>query len=264
MLYLIVVEFTIDRLVVTMEENIERTRQEFEQSFKEATFYNRQTNDEKHLGMLVKLCSPASGETILDLGTGSGYVAFELSKQYPNCNVIGLDIVSETISRNTVMARKYAYTNLSFNSYNGTILPFPDKSMDKIISRYALHHFLNPYISLQEAHRILKAKGRIIISDPTPNQNDTMGFVDEYMKIKPDGHVKFYSFAELDKMLCDMGFRLIKKEMTSIRFPRKRPSDYVHLLGQDNRHIWMGYNICIEQDEIWITENVLNLVYEKI
>lgn len=265
MLWMFVVELICKskKVTVIMEKNIERTKREFEQSFKEATFYNRQTNDEKHLEMLIKLSSPASGDTILDLGTGSGYVAFELAKQYPACSIIGLDIVSDTIGKNITTAQRHLYTNLSFVSYDGTNFPFSDKSMDKVITRYALHHFQNPINSLQEVHRILKLNGRIIISDPTPNQNDAIGFVDEFMRVKPDGHVKFYSFSELDRMLSNVGFRFIKKEITSIRFPRKNPFDYIHLLDPDNRCIWEGYSINIEQDEIWITENVLNLVYEK-
>lgn len=247
-----------------MEKNIERTKREFEQSFKEATFYNRQTNDGKHLELLIKLLSPVPGDAILDLGTGSGYIAFELAKQYLDCSVIGLDIVSDTINRNITIAQKHCYENLSFVSYDGINFPFTDKSMDKIITRYALHHFQNLFHSLQEIHRILKSKGRVIISDPTPNKNDVIGFVDKFMRVKPDGHVKFYSFSEWDKMLSDVGFRFIKKEITSIRFPRKNPFDYEYLLDPNNSHIWEGYDIHIVQDEIWITVNVLNLVYEKI
>lgn len=31
----------------------------------------------------------------------------------------------------------------------------------------------------------------LFLSDPTPNDDDTEGFVDAYMKMKKDGHIKF-------------------------------------------------------------------------
>lgn len=247
-----------------MGQDIENTKRAFEQSFLEPSFYNRQTQDGQHLKMLLELSSPACGDTILDLGTGSGYVAFALAEQNPSCTVIGLDIVPETMKRNMGKAQEYAYQNLTFAVYDGTAIPFPDNRVDQVVTRYALHHFPDPAANLREVHRVLKTGGRIMISDPTPNQNDTAGFVDEYMRIKPDGHVKFYSFAELDEMLVTTGFRLVKKEMSSICFPRKNPSDYLHLRKADTAEVWEGYRIHFTRDEIWITEDVLNLVYEKI
>lgn len=247
-----------------MEKSIENTKQSFEESFKEPTFYNRQTNDNKHLNILLDLSAPKPNDTILDLGTGNGYVAFALAQRYPKCTIIGLDIVADTLSRNNIMAQNQRLANLDFVAYNGVTYPFGNNMFDKVIIRYALHHFTNPIMSLQEISRMLKSRGRIIISDPTPNENDIGGkFVDEYMKIKPDGHIKFYTFSELDQMLIQAGFRFIEKKETTIRFPRKNPHDYAFLLRQDNRCVWEGYDICQTKNEIWITEKVLNLVYEK-
>ena len=248
-----------------MEQNVETTKQCFEESFKESSFYNRQTNDEKHLDMLLRLTAPKPDDMILDLGTGSGYVAFALAEQYPRCTVIGLDIVADTLNRSNAAAQNQRLTNLRFVSFDGTAYPFGDSMFDKVVTRYALHHFTNPILSLREVHRILKPTGRVVISDPAPNEMDRDGgFVNAYMKVKPDGHVKFYAFSELDEMLRQTGFRFVEKKETSIRFPRKNPHDYAFLLRQENHHIWEGYDVCVTGEEIWITERVLNLVYEKI
>lgn len=244
--------------------NIETTRKNFEESFKEENFYNKQTADNNHLELLLHLIDPEPNSVILDLGTGSGYVAFMLAERYPDCRVIGLDIITETLERNRKKAALQSNYNLSFLSYDGMKYPFEDESIDIVVTRYALHHFPNLADSFKEVYRILKNAGKIVIADPTPNRNDTSGFVDEYMRVKPDGHIKFYSFAELNEILETAGFQYRCNQISKIRFPRKNPSAYQYLFEKYDSDIWEGYNITIADNEIWITENVLNMVYKKV
>ena len=63
------------------------------------------------------------------------------------------------------------------------------------------------------------------------------------MKIKPDGHIKFYTFSELDQMLSHAGFRFIGKG-NYYSFSAENPHDYAFLLRQDNLCVWEGYDIC--------------------
>ena len=244
--------------------DIETTRKSFEESFKEEIFYNKQTTDNAHLELLINLIAPNPNNTILDLGTGSGYVAFTLANKYPDCNIIGLDIVTDTLERNCQKAKTQSNSNLSFLSYDGTKYPLKDESINVVVIRYALHHFPNLVDSLNEIYRILPKGGKLVIADPTPNQNDTVGFIDEYMRMKPDGHIKFYSFAELNELIEKMGFQFQCNKISNIRFPRKNPLAYGYLFDKYDCDIWKGYNIEITDEEIWITEDVLNLVYKKM
>lgn len=110
--------------------DIENTRKKFEESFEEEAFYNKQTADCAHLELLLSLIAPEPNSTILDLGTGSGYVAFALAEEYQDCNVIGLDIVTGTLERNRQKAKVQSNSNLSFTTYDG--IKFPTmKSLDK-------------------------------------------------------------------------------------------------------------------------------------
>lgn len=42
----------------------------------------------------------------------------------------------------------------------------------------------------------MKKGGRLFIAGPTPNEGDTERFVDDYMRMKPDGHIKYYEKEE--------------------------------------------------------------------
>ena len=52
--------------------SIEAARTGFEASFEEADFYNKQTQDEKHLKDILATINVKPGMKILDLGCGSG------------------------------------------------------------------------------------------------------------------------------------------------------------------------------------------------
>ena len=57
-------------------DSIQATKHEFEKSFSEGVFYNKQTQDEEHLKLIMETLPIKPGMKILDLGTGSGYLSF--------------------------------------------------------------------------------------------------------------------------------------------------------------------------------------------
>ena len=66
---------------------------------------NKQTQDEKHLKDILAIINVKSGMKVLDLGCGSGYLTFPIAKRNENAYVVGLDIVTDTLERNTISMR---------------------------------------------------------------------------------------------------------------------------------------------------------------
>lgn len=244
-----------------MKNSIEDTKKEFEQSFLEQEFYNRQTQDENHRKMLLDSLHIFGESKILDLGTGSGYLAFPLAKARPDCLVTGLDIVGETLLRDLEEAKKEQIRNIEFIKYSGEELPFDNNSYDVVMSRYALHHFPDLQDTFHELYRILKPGGQFLFADPTPNDQDKGRFIDKYMQIKKDGHQKFYTKDEFIHMANQAGLVYETSAMTKIRFPRKRTIEVEELLHETLDSVKDLYKIEYSKEEVYITIDVLNISF---
>lgn len=247
------------------KKTISDAKQGFEQSFAEGAFYNRQTQDNDHLQRILSFLPIKDGMRILDLGTGSGYLAFPIAKQHPAVTVTGLDIVEKALEHNRAAAEKAHLQNLRFVSYGGTAFPFADGCFDMVISRYALHHFPDIQKSFGEVSRVLSPDGFFFLSDPAPNENDTERFIDRYMQMKPDGHIRFYTRTEWIQIAESAGLSFSDSFDSAIRFPRKKTQShgFEALLAQYDKAVIAGYRLEMTADEIYLTEQVNNILFTK-
>lgn len=246
-------------------DSIHATKSEFEKSFTEGSFYNKQTQDEEHLKQIMQMLPIKSGMRILDFGTGSGYLSFPLAKTYPDAEIVGLDIVEAALQRNQEQAVSDGLSNLQFTAYDGIKFPFADNSFDMIITRYALHHFPVIEKTFEEIGRVLKESGSLFLSDPAPNEDDKERFVDAYMQMKKDGHIKFYTRNEWEGLADRMGLTLRQHFETAVRFPKKRSTaiGFEDILKRFDADIIKGYDLTYVGDEIYITEKVNNLLFQR-
>jgi len=248
---------------MNLSESIEKARQSFEASFLEKKYYDSQTRDDEQLQRIIAALDIQEGFRVLDLGTGSGFVAFPLAERYPQSQITGLDIVRKTLDDNTHRAKDEGIGNLDFVCYDGLAFPFEDSSIDVITARYCIHHFPDIRKTLDEICRVLKPGGQFFISDLTPDEKDEFRFVDTYMKMKDDGHVKFYTKDEFAGMAGMAGLLLEGGFDTQIRFPRKNADEYRRILNGTSRKIVEAYDIQVINDEVYISLKVFNMSFRR-
>ncbi len=138
-----------------------------------AAFYDAFTNilTFGHIGMLrtmtVDLSQLKPGETILDVGCGTGGVTIPAKQRVGRSGqAAGIDPAPEMIA---VARKKAARAELEIDFRVGVIesLPYPDASFDVVTSSLMMHHLPHEVQvkGLAEIRRVLKPGGRIFIAD---------------------------------------------------------------------------------------------------
>ena len=152
----------------------------------------------------------AAGCHVLDVATGPGYVAAAAAGR--GAEAMGIDFAEAAVA----VARQQ-YPDIGFRTGSAEDLPFSDSQFDVVLMNFGLLHIARPEQALAEAHRVLRAGGRVAFTVWGAPQ-DCVGFkiilnaIAEHGNMDvslPDGppFFRFSDPAESKRVLIEAGFR---------------------------------------------------------
>lgn len=159
-------------------------------------------------GLIERIrCQP---RRILDLGCGTGSTTLLLKKAFPQAEVIGIDLSPYML---VVAADKAHEANVAidFKQANAEQTGFPDASFD-LVTASLLFHETPPLVAcniLQEAFRLLKSGGEVLILDG--NQN-TLIQADWLTQIFEEPYIHDYAAGSVDDWMKTAGFGEVHTE----------------------------------------------------
>jgi ubiquinone/menaquinone biosynthesis C-methylase UbiE len=115
---------------------------------------------------LVELTPLKPGEKVLDVATGTGFVALEAAPKVDvDGHVTGIDISGGMVEKAKKNAKDLGLTNVDFIRMDAENLEFPDSSFDVVICGMSLFLFPDQVQAIREMYRVLKVGGILLLSD---------------------------------------------------------------------------------------------------
>lgn len=156
---------------------------------------------------------------VLDVGCNSGILGVLLKSQGKNCYVNGIDVVPELVQKaikNGTYASEGVAEDLSIH---------PNGAFDIVVCVEVLEHLYDPLVAIKEAKRVLKPKGKYIVSIPNKA-------VEEKRMKLGDFHHRTYSVDEILPIFGKAGF----KDISMYNINR------INEMGQDTSEPhWIGF-----------------------
>jgi len=147
---------------------------------------------------------------LLEVASGSGGPALYLAQKH-RCHITGVDINAEGVSsaRRAALAAHVDDANFQVADMD-EVLPFETGSFDGVICIDAINHFRDRRRALSQWHRVLKAGGRVLFTDPVvitgPVSNE---------ELAARTNIGFFLFVppELtERSIREAGFTLLRRE----------------------------------------------------
>lgn len=160
---------------------------------------------------VTEFVQPEGDERVLDVGTGTGPLAFALASRVRQ--VVAIDLVPELLER----AREHArdrYTNVEFVEGDVAHLPFERGEFDLVCERAVLHHVPRPELVVAEMTRVTRPGGRLLVVDQLAPVDPLVAIeLDRFERARDPSHTRLLSDGDLRSSFEANGLVLVRSRV---------------------------------------------------
>ena len=116
---------------------------------------------------LLRTIMPFAGKTMVDLGAGTGGLAFRAMELSPPKRMIGVDFSSRALLVSKATASAQPFADMDFEGVLGDLerLPLADRCADIILSQASFNLLPDKSAGMKEMARIAKPGAKMVLSD---------------------------------------------------------------------------------------------------
>lgn len=174
-----------------------------EQFTRQAIPFSRMHTDQESIELLIDAAAVTRDDTVLDVACGPGIVACAFAAVAGH--VVGIDITPAMLEQARVLQQSKGFKNLSWKIGDVTALPFGDGEFSGVVSRYALHHVMEPAVVLREMVRVCRPGGRVVVADVFTTSDAQGEKYDRMEKLRDPSHVRALQLDELRRRFVAAG-----------------------------------------------------------
>ena len=158
------------------------------------------------------------GAKVLEVGAGTG-TSFPA---YPrHCEVVGIDLAPDMLARAQDKILENGWTHLNVMEMNALDLKFPDNSFDYVMAFHVVTVVPDPILMIQEAKRVCKPGGKIVIVNHFTSTFPLLGFLTETLdpvtrRLGWSTKLRLKPFIEETQLKVDTIYKLSKLSLYTV------------------------------------------------
>ena len=160
--------------------------------------------DANALRMIVEAATPGPGDTVLDVACGGGIIVCAFAPEVKHAT--GIDMTPAMLDRARQHAAEKGVANVSWDQGDVGSLPYADGAFDIVVTRFSMHHFLDPVSVLREMVRVCAPGGRVVVVDMYASDNPAKAMEwNREEKLRDPSHVRCLTLPELKGLFGSVG-----------------------------------------------------------
>ena len=158
----------------------------------------------EHLRWVVEQLPLSPQSEVVDIAAGTGLFGRAVAAGV--ARVTAVDITPEMIEQGRQRAQQDGILNMEWQQGEAEALPFADERFDFAITRYSIHHFVDPAAVLKEMGRVCRPGGLVVAVDMVSDEDPLVAARHDALETVIDStHTSILSPSRMVQAAADAG-----------------------------------------------------------